>query len=129
MALPPCHALFQFETHLNNQGQRLLSCQLYQRSADLFLDVPFNIASYALLTMMVAQVTGCIAHEFIWTGGDTHIYNNHIDQVNTMLVRELLPNPVVELNHKVKDIDSFTPDDFNLFGYNPHPAIKAPVAV
>jgi len=128
-ALPPCHMFFQFETHMRGDGKRMLSCQLYQRSADLFLGVPFNIASYALLTMMIAQVTGCVASEFIWTGGDTHIYNNHIDQVNTMLNREILPAPTMRLNPDIKNIDDFKHEDFVLEGYNHHPYIKADVAV
>ena len=124
MALLPCHALFQFYVV---DGK--LSCQLYQRSADVFLGVPFNIASYALLTMMVAQVCGLTAHEFIWTGGDTHIYSNHFEQVNTQLSRELRPLPKMILNPGVTSIFDFTYEDFTLLDYNPHPAIKAPVAV
>lgn len=124
MALLPCHALFQFYV-VNGK----LSCQLYQRSADVFLGVPFNIASYALLTMMVAQVCGLTAHEFIWTGGDTHIYSNHFEQVNTQLSRELRPLPKMIINPNVTSIFDFTYEDFTLLDYNPHPAIKAPVAV
>jgi thymidylate synthase len=106
-----------------------LSCQLYQRSADVFLGVPFNIASYALLTMMVAQVCGFELGDFIWTGGDTHIYSNHFEQVATQLAREPRPLPTMTINPAVKDIFSFTFDDFKLENYNPYPAIKAPVAV
>lgn len=124
MALLPCHALFQFHVV---DGK--LSCQLYQRSADVFLGVPFNIASYALLTMMVAQVCGLTAHEFIWTGGDTHIYNNHFEQVNTQLLREMRPLPKMVINPDVTSIFDFKYEDFTLLDYNPHPAIKAPVAV
>lgn len=124
MALLPCHALFQFYVV---DGK--LSCQLYQRSADVFLGVPFNIASYALLTMMVAQVCGLTAHEFIWTGGDTHIYSNHFEQVDTQLSRELRPLPKMVINPDVTSIFDFRYEDFTLLDYNPHPAIKAPVAV
>ncbi len=124
MALPPCHVMFQF--YVSN-GR--LSCQLYQRSADIFLGVPFNIASYALLTMMVAQVTGLQAGEFIHTFGDAHIYLNHLDQVNLQLSREFRPLPQMVINPDVKDIFSFTYEDFKLEGYDPHPHIKAPVAV
>lgn len=124
MALMPCHALFQFYVADNK-----LSCQLYQRSADVFLGVPFNIASYALLTMMVAQVCDFELGDFIWTGGDTHIYSNHFEQVATQLAREPRALPTMTLNPAVKDIFSFTFDDFKLENYNPYPAIKAPVAV
>ena len=124
MHLPPCHCLFQFYV----AGGRL-SCQLYQRSADLFLGVPFNIASYALLTQMLAQVCGLEAGEFIWTGGDCHIYSNHFEQVDTQLAREPLPLARMVLNPEVRDLFAFRYEDFRLEGYQCHPAIKAPVAV
>ena len=123
-ALPPCHAFFQF--YVSN-GK--LSCQLYQRSADIFLGVPFNIASYALLTMMMAQVCGYEAGEFIHTFGDAHIYSNHIEQLETQLSRELRPLPKMTLNPEITDIFDFTFDDFTLEGYDPHPHIKGAVAV
>lgn len=124
MALPPCHLLFQFYV-----ANGKLSCQLYQRSADVFLGVPFNIASYALLTMMVAQVCGYQPGDFIHTLGDAHIYNNHRKQVVEQLSRDPKELPIMKLNPDVKDIFQFTLADFTLEGYNPHPAIKAPVAV
>lgn len=124
MALMPCHALFQFYVADNK-----LSCQLYQRSADVFLGVPFNIASYALFTMMIAQVCDLELGDFIWTGGDTHIYSNHYEQVNTQLAREPRPLPTMKINPEIKDIFSFKYEDFTLENYNPYPGIKAPVAV
>lgn len=124
MALPPCHLLFQFYV-----ADGKLSCQLYQRSADIFLGVPFNIASYALLTMMIAQVTGLQAGDFVHTLGDAHIYLNHIDQVNLQLSRELRPLPLMKINPAVTDIFKFKFEDFELTGYDPHPHIKAAVAV
>ena len=124
MKLPPCHTLFQFYVAGNK-----LSCQLYQRSADLFLGVPFNIPSYALFTMMVAQVCGLEAHEFVWTGGDVHLYSNHLEQAKLQLTREPRPLPIMTLNPDVKDIFEFKYEDFTLTGYDPYPAIPAPVAV
>ena len=124
MKLPPCHALFQFYV-----ADGKLSCSLYQRSADFFLGVPFNIASYALLTLMVAQVSGLQPGEFIWTGGDTHLYSNHMDQANLQLTRDFRPLPQMEINPDVKDLFSFKYEDFKLSGYDPHPGIKAEVAV
>lgn len=163
MALPPCHALFQFYSAPMTMNERLrlagglesfnldpglhtqdeilaildqkaiptrkLSCQLYQRSADIFLGVPFNIASYALLTMMLAQVTDHALGDFIWTGGDCHLYNNHEEQVNLQLTRKPLPLPVMRLNPEVRDLFAFKFEDFTLEGYESWPAIKAPVAV
>ena len=124
MALMPCHALFQFYV---SDGK--LSCQLYQRSADIFLGVPFNIASYALLTMMMAQVTGLKPGEFVHTLGDAHIYTNHFDQIRLQLTREPRTLPSMKINPNVRDIFSFSFDDFTLEGYDPHPHIKGTVAV
>ncbi len=124
MKLPPCHAFFQFYV-----ANGKLSCQLYQRSADIFLGVPFNIASYALLLMMVAQVCNLKVGEFVHTLGDAHLYSNHIEQANLQLSRELRPLPTMKINPDVKDIFSFKYEDFTLENYDPHPHIKATVAV
>ena len=124
MALPPCHALFQF--YVADGG---LSCQMYQRSADLFLGVPFNIASYALLTLMVAQVTGLEPGEFVHTLGDAHLYLNHLEQAREQLSRAPKPFPRMKLNPAGKELLDFQYEDFTLEGYDPHPAIKAPIAV
>jgi thymidylate synthase len=124
MALPPCHCLFQFYV-----AEGKLSCQLYQRSADTFLGVPFNIASYALLTMMMAQVCGYEPGEFVWTGGDVHLYSNHVEQAQLQLSRDFRPLPQMKMNPEVKDIFDFKYEDFSLENYDPHPHIKAAVAV
>jgi thymidylate synthase len=124
MALPPCHALFQFYV-----ADGRLSCQMYQRSADLFLGVPFNIASYALLTRMVAQVTGLAAGEFVLTLGDAHLYLNHLEQAREQLARAPRPFPRMRLNPQVRELADFAYEDFTLEDYEPHPAIKAPIAV
>jgi thymidylate synthase len=124
MALPPCHCLFQFYV-----ADGKLSCQLYQRSADTFLGVPFNIASYALLTLMLAQVCGLEPGEFVHTFGDVHLYSNHLEQARLQLSREPKPLPVMKINPAVKELFDFTFEDFTLAGYEPHPAIKAAVAV
>ncbi len=124
MALPPCHCLFQFYVSAGR-----LSCQLYQRSADIFLGVPFNIASYALLTMMIAQITGLEPGEFVHTFGDAHLYSNHLEQVEQQLAREPLPLPKMQLNPAVKSLFEFRFEDFELQNYESHPHIKAPIAV
>lgn len=124
MALMPCHALFQFYV-----ADGKLSCQLYQRSADIFLGVPFNIASYALLTLMIAQVAGLKPGDFVWTGGDCHLYSNHLEQARLQLGRETRALPTMTINPAVTDLFGFKLEDFALSGYEPHPHIKAPVAV
>ncbi|KNC19979.1 thymidylate synthase [Arthrobacter sp. RIT-PI-e] len=130
MALPPCHVFFQFYVTPGEDGARgKLSCQLYQRSADMFLGVPFNIASYALLTLLVAQQTGLEPGEFIWTGGDVHIYDNHVEQVTEQLGRTPFPYPRLELKRMPASIFDYTLEDLAVLDYQHHPTIKAPVAV
>ncbi|MEX5302214.1 thymidylate synthase [Kocuria sabuli] len=129
MALPPCHALFQFYVEPAEDGPGRLSCQLYQRSADMFLGVPFNIASYALLTVMVAQQTDLVPGEFVWTGGDCHVYDNHVDQVREQLSREPYPYPRLRLARRPASLFDYAYEDFEVLDYRHHPAIKAPVAV
>ncbi|MHA7217480.1 thymidylate synthase [Arthrobacter sp. MDT1-48-3] len=130
MALPPCHVFFQFYVSPGtDDGPGKLSCQLYQRSADTFLGVPFNIASYALLTLMMAQQTGLEPGEFIWTGGDVHVYDNHVEQVAEQLSREPYPYPRIELKRTPASIFDYTLEDFDVVDYQHHPTIKAPVAV
>ena len=129
MALPPCHALFQFYVVPDDAGApHRLSCQLYQRSADMFLGVPFNIASYALLTLLVADQVGLQPGEFVWSGGDCHIYDNHREQVAEQLTREPRPYPQLRFRHR-DSLDAYEYEDFELVGYDPHPTIKAPIAV
>lgn len=129
MALPPCHALFQFYVEPREDGPDALSCQLYQRSADLFLGVPFNIASYSLLTLMVAQQCDLVPGEFVWTGGDCHIYSNHEDQVRLQLSREPYPYPTLSIRRRPESIFDYEEADFEVHNYQHHPGIKAPVAV
>jgi thymidylate synthase len=124
MALPPCHAFFQFYV-----ADGKLSCQLYQRSADTFLGVPFNIASYALLTMMMAQVCGLKPGDFVHTLGDAHLYSNHLEQARLQLTRDFRPLPQMNINPNVKDLFDFKYEDFELVNYDPHPHIKAAVAI
>ncbi|WP_430296427.1 thymidylate synthase [Sinomonas sp. B1-1] len=129
MALPPCHALFQFYVEPQEDGPGKLSCQLYQRSADMFLGVPFNIASYALLTHMVAQQLGMGVGEFVWTGGDCHIYDNHVEQVREQLSREPYPAPQLSIGRVPESLFDYRYEDFEVLGYQHHPTIKAPIAV
>lgn len=129
MALPACHAMFQFHVQPEADGPGKLSCQLYQRSADMFLGVPFNIAEYSLLTMMMAHQLGYNPGEFIWTGGDVHIYTNHVDQVREQLAREPYPYPQLRFRRKPKDLFSYELEDFEVVAYQHHPTISAPVAI
>lgn len=129
MALPPCHALFQFYVKHHEDGPDELSCQLYQRSADMFLGVPFNIASYALLTQLIAQEVGMVPGEFIWTGGDCHIYSNHFEQVRKQLSREPYPYPQLIIKNQKASLADYEFEDFELVNYQHHPGIKAPIAV
>lgn len=129
MALPPCHALFQFYVKHVDHGPDELSCQLYQRSADMFLGVPFNIASYALLTYIIAEEVGMVPSEFVWTGGDCHIYSNHFEQVKEQLSREPYPYPRLNIKNKKPSLDQYEFEDFDLKDYQHHPTIKAPIAV
>lgn len=130
MALPPCHAFFQFwSREVEGEDKRRLSCHLYQRSCDIGLGVPFNIAQYSFLVHMIAQVTNHTAEEFVWTGGDTHIYNNHIDQLTGQLELEPYPSPTLKLNPDVKEIEDFVFEDFEVEGYESHPTIKMSVSV
>ncbi|WP_336854531.1 thymidylate synthase [Sinomonas albida] len=129
MALPPCHAFFQFYVAPEESGPGRLSCQLYQRSADMFLGVPFNIASYSLLTHMMAQQLGLNVGEFVWTGGDCHIYDNHVEQVREQLSREPYPYPSLRMTRKPESLFDYRFEDFEVVGYEHHPTIKAPIAV
>lgn len=130
MALPPCHAFFQFwSREVEGSDKRALSCHLYQRSCDTGLGVPFNVAQYSILVHMIAQVTNHFAEEFIWTGGDTHIYNNHIDQLTKQLEITPYPSPTLKINPEVKEIDDFKFEDFEVVGYESHPTIKMSVSV
>lgn len=128
MRLPPCHLLFHFYSREISNG-RALSCHLYQRSCDVGLGVPFNIVQYSILTHMVAQVTGHVAEEFVWTGGDVHIYRNHVEQLEEQLKREPFPSPTLKLNPDVKEIDDFTFEDFEILDYQCHPTIKMEVSI
>lgn len=129
MALPPCHALFQFYVKHRENGPDELSCQLYQRSADMFLGVPFNIASYALLTQLIAQEVGMVPGEFIWTGGDCHIYSNHFEQVRDQLSRKPYPYPQLIIKNQKSSLADYEFEDFELVNYQHHPGIKAPIAI